>query len=172
LLGWVLIVEAPGVTASGGNIGGLHGDDLSFRHVRAISVGHVAIDRVDSSYDDRASGGPESPGHRSAQSATAGPFAQAKGYPQSDFSGPVPGSLYYAYLPSTGSYWALATFSLVPGFPFQLGVDMQDGGNTGIFTMPSGASWQVRFGGIPFPCRGNFPDALATVSALSYSPAC
>lgn len=99
-------------------------------------------------------------------------FAQGKGYPQSDFSGPVAGSLYYAYLPSTDTYWALATFSLVPGSPFQLSVDMQDGANEGIFSMPSGGSWQVRFGGIPFPCRGNFPDVLASVWALSYSPAC
>src|ERR1700677_104645 len=72
-------------------------------------------------------------------------YAHAQGYPASDFRGPVAGSVYYAYLASTNTYWALASFELASGDPFPLsdGVAMQDGGNSGIYTMPPGGQWQM-----------------------------
>jgi hypothetical protein len=99
-------------------------------------------------------------------------FAQAKGNPQTDFQGPASGSVYYAYLGSTDSYWALASFSLAPDAPEQLEVEMQDGGGSGIFTMSSGGSWDVRYQGVPFPCPGDLPSALVTLWGLQYGAGC
>jgi hypothetical protein len=99
-------------------------------------------------------------------------FANAKGYPQSDFEGPVEGSVYYAYLAPTGSYWALAAFSLTAAAPTQLGIAMQDGADRGIFDLPPGGAWHVKYGGEPFPCPGELPAPLVTLWGLQYNGGC
>jgi hypothetical protein len=97
-------------------------------------------------------------------------FAQAKGYPQSTFQGPLTGSVYYGYLSSTDTYWALAIFAPAAGSPLPLVISLQDGGEEGIFTMPAGGSWQVRFG--PACPGADFPTALATLWGRPESPQC
>ncbi len=99
-------------------------------------------------------------------------FAAYKQVPESYFTGPQPGTLYYAYLPSTGTYWALAHFGITAAAPFRTGVDMQDGGDVGVFNRRAGGSWRMTLGGEPFPCPGEIPDAVMTAWGLTPSGAC
>ena len=107
-----------------------------------------------------------------AQLLTA--FAAAKGVPQSDFTGPDPGTTYYAVIPSTGAYWALAHFTPTSSAGYQVDVGMQDGGAEGVFTEVQGSTtWSVRFGTFPFPCPGGpVPDALVRLWGLAYPSGC
>ena len=99
-------------------------------------------------------------------------FAAYKQMPETYFSGPQPGTLYYAYLPSTGTYWALAHFGITSAAPSQTGIGMQDGGDVGVFTRQAGGAWKMTLGGEPFPCPGQIPDAVMTVWGLTLSGAC
>ncbi|MGD0881307.1 MAG: hypothetical protein ABSB09_07055 [Acidimicrobiales bacterium] len=99
-------------------------------------------------------------------------FAASKQMPVSYFTGPTAGTLYYAYLPSTGTYWALAHFGITPAAPIQTGVDMQDGGDVGVFRRQTGGEWTMTVGGEPFPCPGQIPDAVMSVWGLTPSGAC
>lgn len=110
--------------------------------------------------------------HIRAELLTA--FAGHKRFPESDFRGPVSGSLYYGYLASTKTYWAIARFGPAATAPFQVSVDMQDGGDIGVFSRRTGQPWTVKDGGLPFPCPygGVPPQALLDLWGLSYSPAC
>lgn len=79
----------------------------------------------------------------------------------SGIAGTAANSVYYAYDSATNVYWAMATFEPVaaalhstPGSPlFDELVDMQDGGNEGMFTKTSGGSWLVRNAGVPPQCQ-------------------
>jgi hypothetical protein len=99
-------------------------------------------------------------------------YAAAKQMPESYFNGPLPGTLYYGYEPSTRTYWALARFSLTPAASLQAGVDMQDGGDTEVFMRPSGHSWKGTIVDIPGPCPGTLPAAVMTLWGLVPSGAC
>jgi len=95
----------------------------------------------------------------------------------SGFAGTAPGSVYYAYAAATGTYWAMATFQQTaaaahssPGSPmFNTTVDMQDGGNQGLFMKDPGSAWVVQFGGVPPQCKiiPFFPKAVIKARALS-----
>lgn len=96
-------------------------------------------------------------------------YVARTGFPAAEIAGTAPGSVYYGYLPSTQTYWALATF--VPTAAGeqdpQIQVGMQDGGATGIFTMASSAtSWtyvgQYESDG-DLPCASQLPSALIAV---------
>jgi hypothetical protein len=99
-------------------------------------------------------------------------FAADKQLPESYFTGPEPGTLYYAYVPSTATYWALAHFGITSAASSQAGVDMQDGGDAGVFTRPAGGAWRMTLAGEPFPCPGQIPDAVLAVWGLTLSGAC
>ena len=107
-------------------------------------------------------------------------FASAKGDPQSDFTGPDPGTTYYALVPSNGSagstaqYWALAHFTPTSSAGYQVDVGMQDGGAEGVFTQDQGSpTWSVKFGTFPFPCPGGpVPDQLVKLWGMSYPSGC
>ncbi|MGA2836519.1 MAG: hypothetical protein ABSF84_07980 [Acidimicrobiales bacterium] len=99
-------------------------------------------------------------------------FAASKQMPESYFTGPQPGTLYYAYLPSTRTYWALAHFGISSAAPSQTDVDMQDGGDVGVFSRRDGGAWTMTVGGEPFPCPGQIPDAVMTVWGMTPSGAC
>jgi hypothetical protein len=99
-------------------------------------------------------------------------FAAYKQLPESFFTGPLRGTLYYGYLTSTRTYWALANFSLTPAASVQASVNMQDGGDIGIFTRQSGEPWKMTLGSIPFPCPGVLPSAIMTLWGLTSSGAC
>jgi hypothetical protein len=99
-------------------------------------------------------------------------YLAQKGFQPSWVTGPDAGSVYYGFLPSTNTYWAMATFSLAPGAPQQANVNMQDGGNIGIYTAVSGQPWTVRFGTVPFPCPGALPQALMSVWDITPPEVC
>lgn len=99
-------------------------------------------------------------------------FAAYKQLPESFFTGPLKGTLYYGYLTSTRAYWALANFSITPAASFQAGVNMQDGGDIGIFTRQDDEPWKMTLGSIPFPCPGVLPSAIMALWGLTSSGAC
>lgn len=101
----------------------------------------------------------------SVKTALLAAFAAEKGWPASELTGPVPGSLYYGI--SGGTYWAVAHFGLTSSAPFQAQVDMQDGGNIGVFSRQGGQAWTTRIGGEPFPCPGELPAGLMAVWGMT-----
>jgi hypothetical protein len=104
-------------------------------------------------------------------------------FPAADIAGTTPGSVYYGYLPSTQTYWAMATFDPTAAGQqaYQIQVGMQDGGGTGIFNMASGAASWTQIGQYDsdgdLPCASQLPAALIAVwgdvtsTATSCSPA-
>jgi hypothetical protein len=95
-------------------------------------------------------------------------FATYKQIPMSEMTGIQQGSLYYAYDPSTGTYWAMAIFTVSASAPQAVQVDLQDGGNTGLFKMIGGGAWQMQLGGVPPVCAYGpfFPAAVLAAWAL------
>lgn len=68
--------------------------------------------------------------------------ASANGIPAADYSGLLAGQTYYAYDPSTGTYWAGA--ALVPkSSSIKAQVSVQDDGGYLLFTKPAGGTWKV-----------------------------
>lgn len=91
-------------------------------------------------------------------------FAASKHFPESVVAGPLPHGLFYGYVPSTETYWALARFTLTSSASFQDQVDMQDGTDTAAFSRPQGGRWKfVGFPGVPFRCQGLLPQAVLSV---------
>ena len=99
-------------------------------------------------------------------------FASLKKTPTREFTGPVAGTLYYAYVPASGSYWAIAQFEPSAQATFQTKVNMQDGGNIGVFMRRAGTPWHVALGGIPFPCPGAIPQNVLALWSISYAQNC
>ena len=101
-------------------------------------------------------------------------FVASKNVPTQDIAGTDPGTVYYAYVPSTKMYWALASFLPTPAASQQTLVGLQDGGRTGIFTRVPAGSWTWIFlGSFPFcPSRTAIPPAVRTVWGLSDPGAC
>jgi hypothetical protein len=99
-------------------------------------------------------------------------FVAAKKAQPSEITGPVPGSVYYGYLPATDTYWAVADFSLSPTASQQTQINFQDGGSRGIFHHRAGQPWLVTIGDIPWPCPGDLPDAMRSVWNLPISRGC
>ena len=86
--------------------------------------------------------------------------------------GPVPGSVYFAYIPATYSYWALARFEPSSTASLNAQVGFQDGGNIGMFWKAGAGSWHIASGGIPTVCGelAWFPPVVLTAWALPTSP--
>jgi hypothetical protein len=97
-------------------------------------------------------------------------FAAEKGLPTGELTGPLPGSLYYGVSGST--YWAFAHFGLTSSAPVQAQVDMQDGGDIGVFSHQGGQAWTTRIGGEPFPCPGELPADLMAVWGITSPGGC
>ncbi|MBV8386575.1 MAG: hypothetical protein JO155_07275 [Acidimicrobiia bacterium] len=94
-------------------------------------------------------------------------------FPARDIAGTQPGSVFYAYLPSTRTYWAVATFEPRAAAAFQTLVNMQDGGDIGIFSRPTGAAWKMQgVGGIPFPCSARLLPELQRLWGLQSPEGC
>jgi hypothetical protein len=94
-------------------------------------------------------------------------------FPPSDIAGTAPNGVYYAYDPATGTYWAMATFMPSTTASENTIVDMQDGGNTGMFTRTSEGAWQVVREGVPPGCGilQFYPTTVITAWALP-TPIC
>ncbi len=99
-------------------------------------------------------------------------FLASTKLPASQVTGPVAGSVYYGYLPATDTYWAVARFEPNATASQQTGIDMQDGGNRGVFHRRAGQPWQVGDGGVGFPCYGYLPAAMYSVWNLQLPPEC
>ncbi len=95
-------------------------------------------------------------------------FAAYKQIPLSEMTGIHKGSLYYAYDPSTDTYWAMADFDVSASAPQTVQVDLQDGGSTGMFKTTGGGAWQMQLGAVPPVCGYGkfFPSAVLAVWAL------
>jgi hypothetical protein len=87
--------------------------------------------------------------------------------------GTAPGSVYYAYLPSTQTYWAMAGFVPSSTASMQTQVSMQDEGCCGIFTQSSGAaSWTYVSSYLGSPCPGAVPPDVIAVWKLQPGADC
>jgi hypothetical protein len=98
-------------------------------------------------------------------------FVALKGIPLTDVAGadPTPGSVYYAYVPATRTYWALAHFEPSAMAPFDVKVNFQDGGGIGMFQKTGAGAWHVQFGGVPTWCTEPKFFPLAVLAAWSRS---
>ena len=94
--------------------------------------------------------------------------------PASDIAGTVPGSVYYAYVPTTETHWAFARFLPSPSASQHTLVSLQDGGNIGIFREQAGGGWtMLTVGGEPFcPTRSAIPTSVQLLWGLTDPPAC
>jgi hypothetical protein len=80
-------------------------------------------------------------------------------------AGISPGTLYYAYDPSAGSYWAVATFSATTAASQRLAyVGFQDGGAEAVFTKSASGSWLVESVGL---CLAGLPVGVAAMWGLA-----
>lgn len=91
-------------------------------------------------------------------------FRTAKG---SHLVGPRRGTVYFAYLPATDTYWAMADFDLGPGATYEDQVNIQDGGNTGFFQHKTGHDWSTQVGDSPLPCPVHLPIPVLTLWGFS-----
>lgn len=84
-------------------------------------------------------------------------------------AGPLPGSVYYAYDPTTDSYWALADFEPSSMASLNVQVSFQDGEGLAMYRMAAGGSWQVETAGNPTFCAEVkfFPTAVLEVWSMS-----
>jgi hypothetical protein len=92
--------------------------------------------------------------------------------PPSAVGGISPGTLYYAYVPATGTHWAAATFeATAAASQTSVFVGFQDGGSQAVFLRTPGGSWVVKSVG---PCMAGLPVGVATAWGLaaSASPMC
>jgi hypothetical protein len=87
--------------------------------------------------------------------------------------GPMPGSVYYAYVPATDTYWALAAFEPSSTASQNAQVGFQDGGSIGMFRKVATDAWQVGNPGIPTFCGEVqwFPAAVLAAWSLPTTPA-
>jgi hypothetical protein len=82
-------------------------------------------------------------------------------------AGISPGALYYAYDPSTDSYWAVATFAATAAASQSMAyVGFQDGGDEAVFTKSASGSWLVESVGL---CLTGLPVGVATIWGLTAS---
>jgi outer membrane murein-binding lipoprotein Lpp len=99
-------------------------------------------------------------------------FVAAKKINADEVTGETPGSGYYAYLPATRTYWALAGFTLSSKASYQTQVDTQDGGGHFLFSRRAGEPWTGSATGIPWPCPGQLDPALSRLWNLPYLAGC
>jgi len=78
-------------------------------------------------------------------------YAAYRKIPASDVQG-VPGSVYYAYQPSAGTYWAMASYEPASGDSLSVEVGFQDGGGDGLYKRTGNGAWQVSQGSAPEIC--------------------
>jgi hypothetical protein len=92
--------------------------------------------------------------------------------PANEVAGTAPGSVYYAFIPSTNTYWAIASFYPTANSSQQTQVSMQDEGCCGVFTETTGGSWTMVAGFLGAPCPGQIPAQLETLWGLQYPGNC
>ncbi len=80
------------------------------------------------------------------------PTRPTRDIPASDAHG-LPGSVYYAHQPATGTFWAKATWEPTNGDSLTVQVGFQDGGSDGFYKKTGNGPWQVILGGEPEVCE-------------------
>jgi hypothetical protein len=91
-----------------------------------------------------------------------------------DVVGTYPGSVYYAYDPRDGTYWAMATMQPQVTAPTDVLVKFQDGADRVIFARHQGSAWQVvnLVGEPPCLAREGLPAAIESLWRLTDSAEC
>ncbi len=94
--------------------------------------------------------------------------------PAPEIAGTEPGSVYYAYDPSTSTYWALASFVPTSTASQQTEVALQDGGGMGIFSRKGDSAWtMLSTGFVPFcASKTALPSAVISLWNLTNPQAC
>ncbi len=94
--------------------------------------------------------------------------------PAPEIAGTEPGSVYYAYVPSAGTYWAFARFLPSSSASQQTLVSLQDGGNIGIFRKQAEVDWMMlSVGGEPFcPTKSAIPASVQALWGFTDPPDC
>ncbi len=120
-----------------------------------------------------ASGGPQNlAASPSVKQALQAAYVAHNGLPADEIAGTAPNSVYYAYVPDTKTYWALAGFVPTKNASYNTEVAMQDEGCCGVFSMPTGGTWTYMAGYLGVPCPGQIPPALETLWHLATPPDC
>lgn len=90
----------------------------------------------------------------------------------SEVAGTVPGSVYYADDPATGTYWALARFEPSRTDSLSVRVSFQDGGAFTFFRKAGTGAWQAQGGGMPPVCSELrfFPATVLKAWSLQTNP--
>jgi hypothetical protein len=99
-------------------------------------------------------------------------FAASKSIPAADVAGSRPGSVYYAYDPATGTYWAMASYDPASTDSQAVLVGFQDGGESGLFKRVGSGAWQATQGGEPALCGEVqfFPRTVLEAWSLPTAP--
>lgn len=88
--------------------------------------------------------------------------------PPGSVGGILPGTLFYAYVPSTRTHWAVASFYPSSRASSTLAsVAFQDGGADAVFMQPDGQGWAVEYVG---QCQSGLPAAVADAWRLAHPP--
>jgi hypothetical protein len=88
--------------------------------------------------------------------------------PPSAVAGITPGTLHDYHDLSTGTYWAVADFSVTEAASkTAAAVGFQDGGNDAVFMQAAGRSWRIKSVG---PCMAGLPSSVAAALELTASP--
>jgi hypothetical protein len=108
----------------------------------------------------------------SVKSALQAAYVAHNGLPANEIAGTAPNSVYYAYDPSTKTYWAIAAFVPTKNASDNTEVAMQDEGCCGVFTMPAGGAWTYMAGYLGVPCPGQIPATMQALWRLGTPPDC
>jgi hypothetical protein len=120
-----------------------------------------------------ASGGPQNlAASASVKNALMGAYVAHNGLPADEVAGTAPNSVYYAYDPSTKTYWAVAAFVPTKNASYNTEVAIQDEGCCGVFTRPAGGAWTYMAGFLGVPCPGQLPAAIESLWRLATPPDC
>ena len=100
-------------------------------------------------------------------------FVDFKSIPAGDIAGTRPGSVYAAYVPSTGKYWAVAQFDPSAHASERTLINLQDGGQIGIFVHKAGTEWtMVSPGSLPFCPSLIVPDDVLAAWGMTDDQSC
>ncbi len=99
-------------------------------------------------------------------------FLRKHGFAADQIVGTIPGSVYYAYIPSTDTYWAEASFVATSTATEQTRVNMQDGGAEATFTRIGTGAWDVHIHDSLWPCPGDLPASVLAVWHLTLVEGC
>jgi hypothetical protein len=101
-------------------------------------------------------------------------FVAYTNLPAIELAGTEPGSVFFAYLPSTNTYWAFARFLPTTSASQSTDVGLQDGANTGIFSQPAGGTWTMLAHASVPPCYSEtvLPASVQALWGFTDSPGC